>query len=55
VQSTNRTNTSGHRQEEHRKFHMNMRKNFTLRLIEHEEDVESLSLQIFRIHLDTCL
>ena len=45
---------------EHRKFHTNMWKNFTVRVMEHwnrlpREVVESPSLEIFNIHLDTFL
>ena len=43
---------------EHRKFHTNMWKNFTVRLMEHwnrlpREVVEFPSLEIFEIQLDT--
>jgi len=46
----------------HRKFHLNVRKSFTLRVMEHRnrlsrEVMESPSLEIFKTHLDvwTCL
>ncbi|KFQ00291.1 hypothetical protein N330_04604, partial [Leptosomus discolor] len=46
---------------EHRKFHLNMRRNFfTLKVAEHwnrlpREVVESPSLEIFKTHLDAFL
>jgi len=54
--------TSGNRHKlKHRKFHLNMRKNFfPLRVTEHwnrlpREAVESPSLEIFKAHMDTVL
>jgi len=44
----------------HRKFQLNLRKNFTLRVTEHwnrlpREVVDSASLEIFKTHLDKVL
>ncbi|GAB0185572.1 hypothetical protein GRJ2_001022500 [Grus japonensis] len=60
VVPSNRTRVNGHKLE-HRKSHLNMRKNFfTLRVTEHwnrlpREAVESPSLEIFKTHLDAIL
>jgi len=55
VVPSDRTTGNGHKVK-HRKFHLNVRKNFPLRVTEHWNRlprgvVESLSLEIFKTHL----
>jgi len=59
VVPSNRTRGSGHKLN-HRKFQLNMRKNFTLRVTEPwnrlpREVVDSPSLEILKTHLDKAL